>query len=633
MITRRVTSEISKRWRQGLRPWRAWRSLRHLRGVQDELTQAMAIVRRFDEDTTSEFTSLTDALVKFDEKLSVAVDAATKLDQLLQDREQQGVYASAFGLFRQSVDLAHASIGIALSQEEEMAHLEGDLCRGRNQFWRNSLMFRVLVLNIRAEAARISAEDRGTFLDVAAEMAAMEQQLATTVGRAFDELEAIVVEAATGRTQLQSLEADLHTTAQESVALLRAEVEGVQHRLHPCVATNQEILRLMAETRTQVRNLIVALQFQDIVRQQLDHIGQGFGDISGHLAAVEWQQAVDLAYVAHAARVQHAHLTGSQGAIEQASQQIDAAGRSLLQAGSALVDRFGEMVSVARGVFGDVRLEQLFASETANLVEISSQSEATSGRISVLLDRIERSVRVFSTEIAQHEIDVQMVALNAQIAAARIPSARALDKLAEETAQVARDTADLTRDMNRELKATLARLETMRGEADQVRATIGRDRGQLEAGSRTITARLEQLKACIFREAAEVEDSVQEPYRLVEAELNGLQFPGLIAPCFAPAAALCETLMKATAAFAEDGIGALGADRLAAHRERYTMKEEREAHGAVLGPASEDRPPVDVASVELFGGPVETDIAAGAPEPAAAQPAQEPAAAGSIELF
>ncbi len=609
----RMVSRLRERLPRLARGWLARGARRSVRRLQPAFAAGRQGLADFGQYSDGEFTGLAEGLGSLDARLAEIRTQAAELDNILQDHDEDRALSSAFELFKKSVDLAHASIGIALSQEEEMTQMEGRLLHNRKQFAQNSLLFRVLVLNLRAEAARIDPENRAIFVAVAGEMEAMERQMSATVSGAFAELEAIVHEAAAGRRQLQGLQGNLQACAQRSIQVLRHELEQIKTNLTPCAEASRRITGLLAQTRTQTGELIVSLQYQDIVRQQLEHVGQGFDDLASHLGPAGSKAALDLGYLQHAARVQQTQLNSSRRAIEEAGGKIGDAGRALLATGAALGDQFAQMEEIAQEVFRDSRVGQLFKQETENLVQIASQSEHTNDRITRLLERIEVSLRVFSSEISHHEFEVQLVALNAQIAAARVPSARALDKLAEETATVSWSTAGLTRTMSAELSQTLTRLKGMRQEADEVRLTIGRERADLAGGAVTVSAKLARLNERIVHNSGATARNFHAAYQHVRELLPALRFPALIAPTFAPAEDICDHLLAATADFSTAEITDDGASRLAAHRGRYTMQQERAAHTAALG------------ADELFdAGSVPAAVPAADSNPPAAVPALVP---------
>ncbi len=624
------------------RAWRVHAARRDIRREMHRVADGRRSLADFDTCSTGEFSGLAECLSTLHTRLGEVAAEAASLDRVLQDRDGDRAHQSAFDLYKKSVDLAHASIGIALSQEEEMEQLEARLLQNRTQFTQNSLMFRVLVLNIRAESARpeIDPAHRAVFASVADDMAAMGTKMTTTVDAAFNELEVIVDEAATGRKDLETLKQSLHVGAKQSIALLRSELELIKHSLAPCAEANAAITDLLTRARNQTGDLITALQFQDIVRQQLEHVGQGFDDIAGHVGTNGSRQNIDLAYLRHAARVQQTHLKGSRQAIEEAGRKIGSAGTALLATGSELVSRFETMERVAAGAFSRSQLGTLFKTETATLVEIAGQSEATNERIARLLDRIEKAIRVFSSEISHHEFDVQLITLNAQVAATRIPEALALNKLTEETAHLAAATATLTSTMSNQLRDTLVRLQAMRDEAARVRETIGREKTELTSSSVSVDAKLARLNDRILKSSSETSQHFNAAYEQVRTQVGSLQFPLLIAGAYAPAEELCVRLIDTTAPFADVELSAAGRDALAVHQSRYTMEDERNAHLATVQAPGTPAPaaPADD-GLELFGddpapAPADGSITVTAADLAAAPPpaAEKPADDG-VELF
>lgn len=586
----------------------------------DRVSNAREAIAEFGRCSSDEFTALAEALGELDGRFADITRQAGELDRILQEHDEDRALTSAFTLYKKSVDLAHASIGIALSQEEQMELMEEGLLQNRNHFAKNSLMFRVLVMNIRAEAARIPSEERAVFVAVAGEMSAMEQQMNASVEKAFSQLETIVQEAVRDRGQLNSLQTTLHETAQRSIGLLRHELDVIKRGLAPCVEASQEISRLIQAARAQTSTLITSLQYQDIVTQQLVHVSQGFDDLTTPGGSPDAPGRHDLAFIHRAAKVQQSQLKSSRSAVQEAADRIGETSRQLLETGASLVAHFQRMEQVADAVFRGSQVGAMFKMETDRLVGIAGQSETTNARIAALLDRIEQSVRVFSTEIRHYELETQLVALNAQIAASRMPEARALNKLAEETSQLSSNAASLTRLMREQLAETLSHLTGMRQEAGEVRRTIGAEKADLAGGSAEVSAKLARLNDRIHRSSGEASRQFEAAYRRLRDLLQTLQFPALIEPSFAPSEELCTGLLELSAGHATAELTAEAARRIAVQESRYTMQQERESHSAALG----------ATTVAVAASPAAAGIELFGDEPAAA-PAAAPAA--NVEVF
>lgn len=598
----------------------AQRAMRELPGRVQQGRDALAT---FDDCSGRDFSALADALSGFDTRVGEIAEQAAALDRLLRDQDEDRAHHSAFELFKKAIDLAHSSIGIALTQEEEMAQLEGTLLQNRGQFTQNSIMFRVLVLNVRAESARpeIDAEHRGVFASVADEMETMGRQMKATVDSAFGELESIVTDATVGREQLTHLEKQLSTAANTSILQLRAELDQLKKSLAPCVEANRVITTLLGQARARTGDLITALQYQDIVRQQLEHVGQGFDDLVQHAANARGL-VPDFAYLGRAARVQQAHLRAARQAIEDSGRSLTDGGQALLVAGTELATRYTAMERLAATVHARSKLGTMIQAETDQLVGIAGESERTNERIARLLDRIEASVKIFSTEISRHEFEVKLVALNAQIAAYRVPEAFALNKLTEEIARVSAGTAELTAAMTRQLAETLTRLQKLRREAEEVRRTIGQEKTDLTGGAQHVAEKLARLNQRLTEGSTTATTLFKAAYGEVRDTLGALQFPHEIPAAFAPAEELCTQLVGATAVFTTGELTAEGSQLLDAHRSRYTMRGERDSEAAALATPAKAAVPGN-SEIDLFAEP-----AASLPAAPVAAPADD-----GVELF
>ena len=184
---------------------RAFRDRRSVRSIVGACPDASVCLKELDQCAGDEFVLLAEALGAMDMQLSELGTKAAELDNLLEGRGEERAHDSAFALYKRSVDLVHSSIGIALSQEEELTSLETRLLKDRQHFSENNTLYRVLGLNFRAEAARVDAENRAIFNTVASDMSSMETRKNKTIETVFSELEAIISEALVGRQQLMEL--------------------------------------------------------------------------------------------------------------------------------------------------------------------------------------------------------------------------------------------------------------------------------------------------------------------------------------------------------------------------------------------------------------------------------------------
>ena len=614
---------------------------------------------RFGRATDEEFTALAQGLGTLNHQLTDLRTQTESFRAILEDTDEERAIASAYTLYKNSVDLVHASMGIAISEQEQMGAIVGSLlhaCKARDCFHRNHLLLRILTMSIRMESSRVEAEFQGVFLNVAADVAEIDQKITGSTEAAFGRIEAVVAEARTEQSGLKQLERNLHTQAQTSIRRIQTELDALRAALAPCAGQSRAIAELFAETAPLTLRVIGSLQHQDIVRQQLEHVAEGFSDLGEHLretnAGPRGQTELEVGYVHHAAGVQLAQLESARHEFANAGTAVVEGLQALLQVSAALVEKFAAMETAGSAAFADCRVATLFREEIHQLARIADKSKEANDKISRLVQRIEEVVRVFTEEVGRHDLDVKIVALNAQIAAARVPSADALNKLAEETSLVSAANAEVTRELTTDLRASLDQLQQVKRDADDFLEIITTEKGALETGADGVSDKLTRLSERVQSAAARVRREFEQAYAEGHALLDNLRFPELAARCFEPALQMCAEITAATASFSDRAsLSAAATARLEAHRGRYTMQKENALHTSAIDGAETAAAPAAGDGIELFAAEPaaeQTLAAAGAADPSeqtdrsdrpdpSADPAAAPPAASDlgpgIELF
>lgn len=589
------------------------------------LTESIESCRRglieFGSESDRDFTSLAKGLGHLSSRLTALRTQSAALGTILQDRDEDRAISAAYALYKDSVDLVHASAGIAVSAQDQLTQVEAALvksCGDREHFERDHMFLRIVTLSIRIEASRLPAESQAVFLNVASAIAETGQQIQECTSRAFARIEAVIEESRDARRELQATENALHVQARKSIETIQRELQSLQSALAPCAASSCEIDQLFATAQPQTLQIIGALQHQDIVRQQLEHVSAGFEDLENHFIdrpshQIEWD------YALHAAKIQSAQLAGSRREIEVAGEKVIGGLQTVLETSDKMVARFSEMEVSAASALDHCQISEMFTQEIQSLNRIIERSQQANTRTARLVERIEEVVLLFSTEIRRYELDVKVVALNAQIAAARLSSADALNRLAEETSHVSDANAALTRQLSADLQNSLGKLDLVKREGSEFLKIVTRERAELETGLGSVKDKLSRLVDRVRAGAVQAREDFAPLHEQCQSLLEGLTFPSLIAAKFTPAATLCDELAELGARHADDRVASDSAlAKIRLHESRYTMHKEGTTHKAVLGTASESVPAhLDPGEIELFSEP--TDLApsvAVSPEPA-----------------
>ena len=552
--------------------------------------KSQAALLDFGKESDAEFTELAQGLSDLNSRFASIRQQAKGLDDLLHQRDKDNVLATAYQVYKSSVDLVHSSMGIAISEQQQMAQVEVALthtCRVRETFNRNNLLLRIITMSIRMEASRVDPENQSIFLNVAAAIATIDEKIAKTTAAAFDRIEEVITEAHNERAALHGLEQSLQGRAQHSIDKLQQELNDYQASLVPCANLSSKVAELFTQTGPLTLQIITSLQYQDIVRQQLEHVSAGFDDISNHLNELDGSSKTnrtpELGFIHHAACVQQAHLSSSRGEIEKAASIVSNGMSELLGIGSQLIGYFTEMEEAAKAAFSRSRISELFKHEIHQLTLVADQSEKANQKISKLVERIDELVRVFSHEISSHEFEVKIVSLNAQIAAARMSAANALNKLAEESSLVANANALTTAELTLELQGCLGQLQAIKNDADAFMSIVTEEKSALETNAADVCAKLASLGSQIGDRSTTVRREFESVHKGQNELLGRLRLNELVESSYEPAIIVCEKLRVATRTFAlPEDLTAEGQRKLTAHQNRYTMERENELHANAL---------------------------------------------------
>jgi hypothetical protein len=561
--------------------------------IADQTEAAAGALSRFGQESDEAFTALARGTGELNRRYGNLRERAHALDLLLRGEDEDQALSAAYLLYKNALDLAHSSVGIAIAEQEQMHQLGQALrrvCGYRDSFQRNHLMLRILAMTMRMEAAGLPAAEQSTFVTIAAAVSEIDEKIVLSTEAAFTRIETIIGESTANLTQSTTLEQSLHRCAEESVGRIQTELDSLKAALSPCAEQSREIIQLIAQTAPQTMAVIQSLQHQDIVRQQLDHVAAGFHDLRTHLQQPD-RSAGDAAYVHRAACVQRAHLRGSRVEIERAIASVCAGLQALLETSVPLASCFEALESGATQTFAQSRLAGIFSHEIHQLVDIADRSESANDNSARLVERIEALVDVFSKEIGSHELDVKIVALNAQIASAHTVAAESLNRIAQETVLVADNNAAVTTQLTDELRLCLQSLQGIKSSSAAFLEIASRERSELQTSVSRVSEKLHRLSSRVQSEVASVSAEIREVRAETEQLLAGMRLSELVESCYAPGEALCETILAAT----DDhrGAGALDAEtqrRLERHRSRYTMVKENAAHAAALGAAAPATP-------------------------------------------
>lgn len=630
-----------------LRPWQRlararWRH--HASSSPPPIDEAGEALQTFAKQSDADFTALAQGLAHLNEQRRALRDQAAEIAGLVNADDETQALAAAYSLYKSSVDLVHASSGIAISAQGQLESIENVLVAAlsqREQFDRHNMLINLIRMNIAMESSRLPTDQQNVFLNVAADLDKIRSKIHSCTDAAFERIATVVGETNTERAALHRLDQALSTEARQKIRVIQKDLDNLKATLEPCSANARMVLERFSQSGQESLKIITSLQYQDIVRQRLEHVAEGFADIQKHRGSPNQQP--DWAFLRQAALVQEAQLQSARADITQASATVLGGLQSLVRSDQETIAVVLVMEQTASEALGHSQVAESFSAEINELTSIVIRSEEANRRIAQLVDRIRHVIEVFAQEIAGHEFDVKIVALNAQLAAARLPSATVLNKLGEETSVLSDVNAEQTHDLVRMLRAGLTQLQRVKSETEDFLRVLTAEKGKLERGIESVKEKLTHLVTRVRRETAVVRERFEPLCHETEKLVRGLNFPEIIETSFSPAIQLCADIAaRAEQAGAAASISAQGAESLREHERRYTMHHETATHAAALtagvaavgtaatGVAVAVAP---VADIELFDSPSEPTPAPSPmllPDPS---PAKKDDFGDGIELF
>ncbi len=306
----------------------------------------------------------------------------------------------------------------------------------------------------RVSAAGLEADAQGTYASLAQEIDQLNEQVSALLAQQFQSLTDY-------RTRISHLVQRIHDTNESQHKALAEDTEQLTGSLSSMQSALMQSqgrdLRLSAAARAcreQVGHLVMAMQFQDITRQKLQHIETAFRRIAESLADVSLDDAT--AADMHAtASVQLAQLDTVERELQDAEakmtlalarllervEELTGEGRQLRQAPTLIASDLG-VVAQLLASFG--RLRRLVENDAALRTEAHQALDPLAG----LASNLTGAMRDVSLRI-------KFIALNAQIQAVQIGKGTGLEVLSQHACHISDEVAHLSEQAAVELDALI----------------------------------------------------------------------------------------------------------------------------------------------------------------------------------
>lgn len=460
----------------------------------------------------------------------------------------------------------------------------------------------------RIESARLPADMQGIFLGLTKEIEGLHRRVGEIFGEQFRRL-------AQSREAIEVLIRRIETQAerhQETAARKRSQVRqtlgDLQSEMNEGEKADMTLVRTSRGISEQVAKIIVAMQFQDIVRQKVEHVREGLSDMSNHRPCDIRTSGKDfrrnVLYQRDASRLQRNQLRGVLADISGAQAQYVAALGEIRQMAGDLDGECGRLAgfrSVSAAADGMVPALLSAVGDMKELVAAISESLAETHKTLEPLGGLAANLTGVMRELSSH---IKLIALNAQIQASQVGTGTGLEILSENTTRISDDIYHLNETAASELDLLISGLNAAIRESSAMQEEASQVRDGLNARCSELEARLHAYRESV----REVFEAVKATSKTLSSEtskaIDGSDFTALASGRVESVIGSLDSVSEVAAEmlrYSEEA-DMNGLEVLKHLNRNYTMESERAVHAAALsGSDGVGTETVPTGSVDLFG--------------------------------
>ncbi|MBC2606429.1 methyl-accepting chemotaxis protein [Pelagicoccus albus] len=436
------------------------------------------------------------------------------------------------GIFDQALELVTSSIDFAVTSSASNTRLVEAFTRyseqynivkkGEAQLAKTVVPLQIIERLFRIEASNLPQELQSSFDSLSKEIASLHGEMRLILDDQFAALRATGQKITSAKSQLSEHSRQLS----ELVAKTRVEIDStlvnIRENIELNQLRNQKLLEITHKISVQNEQVMVGLQQQDFMNQRCQHVIQGINriieglnDKNGLLNQTGLNAIAPLLFV-ESKQLQsiQTELDGAYASIEQGFQNT-----------SDLLEGFGEKQ------LSHVNLEETKNSITVvvdsllQAIEQANHLAKTAGEgtsaISQAVDSFSGTASDVTRNLFTIASGIKLIALNAQIQAAKMGEGTGLEVLSGRTCELSSETETHTRQIGSELENLSSLLESVISECSSLQSASAQKSGFLQAKGDKIREGLSgyrrQTSESLNAFSQSLKDSYQNAKRMVVA--------------------------------------------------------------------------------------------------------------------
>jgi len=435
--------------------------------------------------------------------------------------------------------------------------------------------FRVMGTLTQIESARLTAARIG-FADLAGDVATLANEIESQAGHILETAGQMRTQVAGTLARVMSAENQQMARLPEITARVQSGMRALEDARRQASEASARLAGRYQDTSAQVGELVASLQFQDITRQQLEHVCEALAAAGRDLEANPRSMGGLRAVV----ELQQAQLTATAAAFSSSVGQIRETLHAIATDVSAMAQASEELLGSARE-----GTSSSFAALERDLTELletlSRWSETERDRIAGLHSLRETVAQMngLAEGIQGITIRMQRIALNSSIRAIQIGEpgaalasvADAIQRLSADSSGIAEEVAGILGGLLAKVRGVGEHAAVDRGQAGGA-AHLRHSLETLRAAEETTCARIASVSNLAARLSAELTESLRRFG-------DQARFGEVVEACRKK---LAEVASR-TGAARQAGVGEQHVSQL---RSRYTMQTERSVHDNLVGSAA-----------------------------------------------
>lgn len=506
--------------------------------------------------------------------------------------------------------------GISEKKLHEIVHLLGRSIECMEGFTKIVKKLRILGISTRIESARL-AKGGVDFDALAEDVERLSVLVESKLGEILSREQALDRLIRETLSRVLSLETEQRQRTRRILDEVRAGLSalvGIRDK-YACAAS--VIVDRYGEVSKNISEVVRSMQFHDIMRQQVEHVGEALEEM---VAGYATESGGDPAEEADGRNRRMVRRTADICELQAA--HAERASATFVEAVDTVVGNLRKMAGNVTGILLEAREEADDAGGSGETVlsgielglrSIASSLEESAGarrKLSEATQSVAVGVEDMGTlvnDIEEIGSEVELIALNARVKAAHTgDDGAALGVLAESIQGLSMDARNQTAKVSDAFRRILSA-------AGELRAGIASSNAgeAAESGLGGIVGDLERLLGALHSMGAGVESLLARmdgPARALAGDIDalvaGIDVHHTVNRVLTEAASRLKEIEREASALVPDHDGGDKARNLALHRERYTMQGERSVHQAVLDSSAPAAEPVNHGglgdNVELF---------------------------------